>query len=125
MKKILTVVLCLVCAFSALSNNKKTDPWVEWRRGYELFLEGDKYLRRNQLEEALSAYKRSRDTYKRVLEANTGWNKNLINSKISACETQILKIEKRLRSGSRKTTPAYSSSMPKDSAPKYSKSAGA
>ncbi len=125
MKKILTVVLCLVCAFSALSNNKKTDPWVEWRRGYELFLEGDKYLRRNQLDDALSAYKRSRDTYKRVLEANTGWNKNLINSKISACETQILKIEKRLRSGSRKTTPAYSSSMPKDSAPKYSKSAGA
>ena len=125
MKKILTVVLCLVCAFSVLSDNKKNDPWVEWRRGYELFLEGDKYLRRNQLEDALSAYKRSRDTYKRVLEANTGWNKNLINSKISACETQILKIEKRLRAGGRKTTSAQSSSMPKDSAPKYSPSAGA
>lgn len=95
--------LCIVCALScAIGNTKKTDPWIEWRRGYELFLEGDKYMRRNQLEDALSAYKRSRDTYKAVLEANTGWNQNLINSKISACETQILKIEKRLRESGRK-----------------------
>lgn len=95
--------LCIVCALScAIGNTKKTDPWIEWRRGYELFLEGDKYMRRNQLEDALSAYKRSRDTYKAVLEANTGWNQNLINSKISACETQILKIEKRLRESGKK-----------------------
>ena len=75
---------------------------MQWRKGYELFLEGDKHMRRNELEEALSAYKRSRDTYRMVLEANTGWNKNLINSKISACETQILKIEKKLRDSGKK-----------------------
>ncbi len=103
MNKLLLTTLCLVSAFTfALANTKKTDPWIEWRRGYELFLEGDKHMRRNQLEDALSAYRRSRDTYKAVLEANTGWNKNLINSKISACETQILKIEKRLRESGRK-----------------------
>lgn len=103
MNKLLMTSLCLVCAVSlAFGNTKKTDPWIEWRRGYELFLEGDKYMRRNQLEDALSAYKRSRDTYKAVLEANTGWNQNLINSKISACETQILKIERRLRESGKK-----------------------
>ena len=103
MNKFLMTILCFACAVSfAFGNTKKTDPWVEWRRGYELFLEGDKYMRRNQLEDALSAYKRSRDTYKSVLEANTGWNQNLINSKISACETQILKIEKRLRESGKK-----------------------
>ena len=123
MKKITAVFLCLICAFFVFANDKKTDPWVEWRRGYELFLEGDKYLRRNQLEDALSAYKRSRDTYKLVLEANTGWNKNLINSKISACETQILKIEKRLRAGKKTTTSTTSSAMPKESAPTYTPSA--
>ena len=95
MKKILLTTLLFICVFSFAFADQKVDPWVQWRKGYELFLEGDKHMRRNELEEALSAYKRSRDTYRMVLEANTGWNKNLINSKISACETQILKIEKK------------------------------
>lgn len=111
MKKILLSLSCLVFILStAVANNQKNDPWVQWRKGYELFLEGDKFMRRNQLEEALSAYKRSRDTYRLVLEANTGWNQNLINSKISACETQILKIEKRLRASGKKVTVSIPSS---------------
>ena len=117
MKKILLLLaVCLSAANIALADNKKTDPWVEWRRGYELFLEGDKHMRRNELEQALNAYRRSRDTYSKVLNANTGWNKNLINSKINACDTQILKIEKRLRAAGKKVTPHTASSTPSTSA---------
>ena len=101
-KTFLCLVCCLVCAAAAFANTAKTDPWVEWRRGYELFLEGDKHMRRNELEQALESYKRSRDTYQKVLDANTGWNQNLINSKINACNTQILKIERRLRAAGKK-----------------------
>lgn len=108
MKKIILVCAAVVCAFSFAFADAKTDPWAEWRKGYELFLEGDKYVRRNQLNEALNAYRRSRETYLNVLNANTGWNKNLIRSKISACETQILKIERKLRESGKKV-PDYKS----------------
>ena len=61
MKKIMIVFTAFIFLAVLMAETLESSPWVGWRKGYEFYDKAADFKEKNQFEQALKNYTRSRD----------------------------------------------------------------
>ena len=71
------------------SESQGQDLWGTWRDGFQTFEKAEKYLKKNDFEQALAGYRESLQLFRAVRKINPDWNKGVISYRIDLCLRRI------------------------------------
>ena len=92
-----------------MAETLESSPWVGWRKGYEFYDKAADFKEKNQFEQALKNYTRSREYFHAIRTNFPQWNKSVVEGRIRLCDNEIKALEKLVRPARR---PAQTVSRP-------------
>jgi len=97
MKKLTGIFTILLLITSLAAETLESSPWVGWRKGYEYYDKAAECKEKNQFENALKHYTRSREYFHAIRTNFPQWNKSVVEGRIRLCDNEIKSLQKLVR----------------------------